>query len=126
MEFNQKLVLNHYLFSLFKVESIEELSRELKDSCLEKIDKNSQSLFYHRLTHTLFDNPRLCKDNLEACDAHIVRHTEALGRDIQWKYFQYLTLLFVEIYLDKYFTDYNVPTKIYQLKNQRDSEKATI
>jgi len=28
-----------------------------------------------------------------------------MGRDIQWKYFQYLSLLFVEVYLDKYFED---------------------
>ena len=28
-----------------------------------------------------------------------------MGRGIKWKYFQYLSLLFVEIYLDKYFND---------------------
>ena len=103
MKFNQKLVLNHYLLSLFKVESIEELSKDLKESRLEKVDENCQSLFYHRLTQNLFENPHLTKDKLEEYDANIVRHTTALGRDIKWKYFQYLTLLFVEIYLDKYF-----------------------
>ncbi|QEN03364.1 hypothetical protein EW093_01130 [Thiospirochaeta perfilievii] len=28
-----------------------------------------------------------------------------MGRDIKWKYFQYLSLLFVEIYLDQYFNE---------------------
>lgn len=108
MKFNQKLVLNHYLLSLFKVESIEELSKDLKESRLEKVDENGQSLFYHRLTQNLFENPHLTKDKLEEYDANIVRHTTALGRDIKWKYFQYLTLLFVEIYLDKFFNDKEV------------------
>ncbi len=104
-KFNQKLVLNSYMISLFGVESIEELSKDLKESRLEGIDENGQSLIFHRLTQRLFENPHLSKDKLEEYDASIVRHTEALGRDIKWKYFQYLTLLFVEIYLDKFFNE---------------------
>ncbi len=105
MKFNQKLALNAYVLSLFQVESIEELSCDLKESRLEGVDENGQSLFYHRLTQTLFENPHLSKDKLEEYDSNIMRHTMALGRDIKWKYFQYLTLLFVEIYLDRYFED---------------------
>ena len=105
MKFNQKLALNAYMLSLFQVESIEELSKDLKESRLESVDENGQSLFYHRLTQRLFENPHLSKDKLEAYDANIVRYTTQLGRDIKWKYFQYLTLLFVEIYLDRYFND---------------------
>jgi len=93
------------MLSLFEVESIEELSRDLKETRLEQIDENGQSLFFHRLTQNLFGNPNLGRDKLEEYDANIVRHTKELGRDIRWKYFQYLTLLFVEIYLDKFFTD---------------------
>lgn len=104
-KFNQKLVLNSYMISLFGVESIEELSKDLKESRLEGIDENGQSLIFHRLTQRLFENPHLSKDKLEEYDANIVRHTEALGRDIKWKYFQYLTLLFVEIYLDRFFNE---------------------
>lgn len=105
MKFSQKLVLNHYMLSLFEVESIEELAKELKETRLEQIDENGQSLFFHRLTQNLFGNPNLKRDKLEEYDANIVRYTKELGRDIRWKYFQYLTLLFVEIYLDKFFTD---------------------
>jgi hypothetical protein len=105
MKFNQKLALNAYMLSLFQVESIEELSKDLKESRLESVDENGQSLFYHRLTQRLFENPHLSKDKLEEYDANIMRYTQELGRDIKWKYFQYLTLLFVEIYLDRYFDD---------------------
>jgi len=108
MKFNQKLALNAYMLSLFQVQSLEELSQDLKESRLEGVDENGQSLFYHRLTQRLFENPHLSKDKLEMYDANIMRHTRSLGRNIKWKYFQYLTLLFVEIYLDKYFEDKDV------------------
>ena len=104
-KFNQKLALNAYMISLFGVESIEELSKDLKESRLEGVDENGQSLIFHRLTQRLFENPHLSKDKLEEYDANIMRYTEALGRDIKWKYFQYLTLLFVEIYLDRFFNE---------------------
>jgi len=46
-------------------------------------------------------------------DQNIVKHTQRLNErritrgeaPIVWKYFQYLTLLFTEIYLDRYFHD---------------------
>lgn len=50
---------------------------------------------------------------LRAYDENIVRHTRHLNErrrvrgqaEIVWKHYQYLALLFVEIYLDRYFTD---------------------
>jgi hypothetical protein len=103
MKFNNKLVLNKYILSLFEVENLEELSANLKNESDEAIDENGVSLFYHRLTSTLFGNKNLPKEQLLLYDNNIVRHTKALNRDIRWKYFQYLTLLFTEIYLDMYF-----------------------
>ncbi|MCD8290533.1 MAG: DEAD/DEAH box helicase family protein, partial [Prevotella sp.] len=42
-------------------------------------------------------------------DHNIYRHTQEINKnrdkEIKWKYFQYLSLLFTEIYLDKYFTN---------------------
>ena len=42
-------------------------------------------------------------------DQNIVRHTREINErrteKIQWKYYQYLALLFTEIYLDRYFAD---------------------
>jgi len=103
MKFNQKLVLNKYILSLFEVETLEGLSENLKEERLEVINENGESLFYHALTSVLFENKNLPKEQLLLYDNNIVRHTKTLNRDIKWKYFQYLTLLFTEIYLDMYF-----------------------
>lgn len=104
MKFNEKLVLNAYLLSLFGVSSFEELAKDLKDSRLEALDENDNSLFYHELKDKLVSTHKVISDDkLLEYDENIVRHTKSMGRDIKWKYFQYLSLLFVEIYLDKYF-----------------------
>ena len=106
MKFNEKLVLNSYLLSLFGVDSFEELSKELKDSRLEELDENDNTLFYHSLKDKLIGTNKIISDDkLLEYDENIVRHTKTIGREIKWKYFQYLSLLFVEIYLDKYFDD---------------------
>jgi len=106
MKFNEKLVLNSYMLSLFGVDSFEELAKELKDSRLEELDENDNTFFYHELKDKLISTgKKISDDKLLEYDENIVRHTKALGRDIRWKYFQYLSLLFVEIYLDKYFED---------------------
>ena len=106
MKFNEKLVLNSYLLSLFGVDSFEELAKELKASRLEELDENDNSLFYHELKDKLIGTSRqITDDKLLEYDENIVRHTKTMGRGIKWKYFQYLSLLFVEIYLDKYFDD---------------------
>ena len=104
MKFNEKLVLNSYLLSLFGVSSFEELAKDLKKSRLEELDENDNSLFYHELKDKLITTNKIISDDkLLEYDENIVRHTKAMGRGIKWKYFQYLSLLFVEIYLDKYF-----------------------
>jgi len=106
MKFNEKLVLNSYLLSLFGVGSFEELSKELKASRLEALDENDNSLFFHELKDKLVSTHKIISDDkLQEYDENIVRHTKSMGRGIKWKYFQYLSLLFIEIYLDKYFED---------------------
>lgn len=106
MKFNEKLVLNSYLLSLFGVKTFEDLSKDLKPSRLEELDENDNTYFYHNLKDGLLGSvKKISDDKLLEYDENIVRHTKAMGRDIKWKYFQYLSLLFVEIYLDKYFED---------------------
>ena len=106
MKFNEKFVLNSYLLSLFGVDSFTELVKDLKASPLEALDENDNSLFYHELKDKLISTNKIISDDkLLEYDENIVRHTKTMGRGIKWKYFQYLSLLFVEIYLDKYFED---------------------
>jgi len=109
MRFNEKLVLNKYIFSLFGCESFEEFLKYepiiKTDTNLEKIDEEGISLYYHLLTSRFFTNLKIDKIKLLEYDNNIVRHTQELKREVKWKYFQYMTLLFTEIYLDMYFSN---------------------
>lgn len=106
---SNSLVLNRYLLSLFGASSLEALSEHLKDPVLEGWDENNVSYFHKELVQRLFATSELTEEMLLAYDEHIFRHTKAISEKrearIRWKYFQYLSLLFTEIYLDKYFSD---------------------
>lgn len=105
MNFNEKLVLNKYILSLFDVSSLEELSKSFKEETRnEGVDEEGVSLFYYAISSKLFSTAKLDKIKLLEYDNNIVRHTKALKQNIKWKYFQYITLLFTEIYLDMYFS----------------------
>ena len=111
--FAYKLVLNQWLLSLFNVNRFEELAEHLHNEALEGLDENNIHHFHQALTVELFNLTQLPTELLLEYDQNIVKHTQRLnerritrGEDpIVWKYFQYLSLLFCEIYLDRYFRD---------------------
>jgi hypothetical protein len=111
--FAYKLVLNQWLLSLFNVTSLKELAQPLLEEGLVGLDENNIHRFHHALTAQLFNLTQLPTDLLKEYDQNIVKHTQRLNErritrgeePLQWKYFQYLTLLFTEIYLDRYFHD---------------------
>lgn len=111
LRFEQRLVLHQWLLSLFEVPSFERLAANLRAPELEGFDENNVTRFYHQL-RLLFDRPELPHDMLLAYDQNIVRHWRRIterrnhaGPFLYPKYFQYLALLFTEIYLDRYFRD---------------------
>ena len=111
--FAYKLVLNQWLLSLFNVQRFEQLAEHLRSEALEGLDENNIHHFHHALTAQLFNLTQLPTELLLEYDQNIVNHTQQLNErritrgeaPIVWKYFQYLTLLFTEIYLDRYFRD---------------------
>ena len=111
LKFDQKLILFQWMLSLFEVSDFDKLTADLKDPSLEKFDENNVSLYYHQLMLRLWDLKELPSDVLFAYDNNIVRHwkkiTEKRNQShiLYPKYFQYLSLLFTEIYLDRYFRD---------------------
>ena len=107
MRFNDKLVLNKYILSLLGYDSFESLAKEFDADILQMLDENDNTVFYNKLVNNISASQKgkISNDKLQEYDENIVRHTKAMDRDIEWKYFQYLTLLFVEIYLDKFFSD---------------------
>ena len=108
-----KLALNQWLLSLFHVKRFEELAEHLQREDLEGLDENNVHRFHIELSKQFPDLPALPVSQLLEYDQNIVRHTLRLNErritrgdePIVWKYFQYLALLFTEIYLDRYFRD---------------------
>ena len=113
LAFAHKLVLNRWLLSLFNVKRFEELAELLRNEALAGLDENNVHRFHHALTAQLFNLTQLPTELLLEYDQNIVTHTLRLNErritrgegPIVWKYFQYLALLFTEIYLDRYFRD---------------------
>lgn len=121
--FRNKLLLNQWLLSQFGIDPLAGSKRHgetvrpfhmladpLKDSRLEGMDHDNLHLFYHALVNSnLFwnDGSPLSKEQLLHYEENIVRHTQAINdkrhRKVVWKYYQWLTLLFTEIYLDRFF-----------------------
>lgn len=85
------------------------LAEGIKDSWYEWIDEDNTSKYYHLLSSKLLPHAKISKDDLLRYDNNIVRFTNEISQyrtsPIRWKYFQYLSLLFTEIYLDRYFGD---------------------
>lgn len=115
LPFNRKLVLHQWLLGLFGVEHFEELAEHLRDEALEGLDENNVHHFHHALClHLPVERrPELPDEVLLEYDQAIVAVTQRLNErritrgeaPIVWKSFQYLALLFTEVYLDRYFRD---------------------
>jgi hypothetical protein len=107
--FDESLALFQYMLSLFGKESLDALCKDMKGDTWEGWDEQNISRYYHFLTTQLFEFPGITKEQLLRYDQNITRHTLAICAKrggFRWKYFQYMALLFAEIYLDKYFNDF--------------------
>ncbi|OOR98380.1 hypothetical protein B0187_08920 [Haemophilus paracuniculus] len=106
--FHQELVLNKWIMSLFYKQDLSQF-KALAD--LEGISATGQTKFYEALTEGLFNPNKISLEKLAYYDRQIIQHWQKItqkrnlqeNRPLQLKYFQYLSLLFTEIYLDRYF-----------------------
>ena len=112
LKFDQKLILAQWIFDLFEVRDFTTLADWLRDPSYEGFDENNISHYYHVLIARLIQPKALPADLLLTYDQNIVRHWKRItekrnrqGNHLYPKYFQYLSLLFTEIYLDRYFGD---------------------
>jgi hypothetical protein len=126
--FHDKIVLNKYMLSLFGIQAIGtkilskngvEIFTELKLSSSEGYTEEGNTKFFDQLKTHLYLTEHITEAMLQQYDENIVRYTHEIsdGRDelIVWKYFQYLSLLFTEIYLDMFLGN---KTKLQQDLNQ--------
>lgn len=129
-KFHTRLVLNQWAWGLFGLDTVdgyvefEGRPRPVLEVFKEKFqisartaegllpDDNSH-YFLYALLNRPEPVPGLTEDELRQYDQNIVRHTLRLNEPrekpgmepIRWKYFQWLMLLFSEVYLDRFFRD---------------------
>jgi len=73
------------------------------------LDTDNLHRFYKHLDLERQTDSRISADDLRRYEVNIVGHTMAINdrraRPIEWKHYQWLSLLFAELYLDRYFTN---------------------
>jgi len=109
--FERRLVLANWMLNLFEVARFEDLAKHVNDPMLEGFDDEGISK-YHQALRPIIDLQRIPNDRLLEYDGRIVKFWKAItskrnqdGQVLYPKYFQYLSLLFTEVYLDYYFND---------------------
>ncbi|HHX09425.1 MAG TPA: DEAD/DEAH box helicase family protein, partial [Chloroflexi bacterium] len=98
---------------MLKVSSFAEIQHWLNDDALEGLNEENVTHFNEALLAHWGRRTRVNKDDLLRYDNNIVYHWQRItakrniseGRTLQLKYFQYIALLFTEIYLDSFFRD---------------------
>jgi hypothetical protein len=109
--FHHELVLNHFMMRFFNGGNLLALKNRLGEDRHEGVEEDGQSGFFHALQHDLFQPDLINQQDLRRYDLNIVQHWNTItgrrnkieGTVLNMKYFQYLSLLFTEIYLDWYF-----------------------
>ena len=121
LDFADKLVLNQWLISQFGIDPLvphmdhgrvvrplSALAKTLRD-CQEGIGPDNFHHFYAALKTHWQPQALIHPDELLQYEQNMVEHTLWLNADreraIEWKYYQWLSLLFTEVYLDRYFRD---------------------
>lgn len=121
LPFGYRLVLNQWVVSLFGLDPLQDhrsgrntlrplqpLARAIRD-VPEGMTPENLHHFYRALDVELQASAAVTRQDLLRYEHNIVRHTLAINerrdRPIVWKYYQWLSLLFAEIYLDRFFAD---------------------
>ncbi|MEP1213429.1 MAG: DEAD/DEAH box helicase family protein [Marinobacter sp.] len=139
LPFRHHLVLNQWLFSLFGFDSLSgqfdvgnreaptlEAFRDRFQLIGETSGRNAEGehLLIQRMRENLNEHAKLSDEQLLEYDRRIKQLTDTINNarlasgeePIEWKYFQYLMLLFTEIYLDYLFTK---PDELLEALNEQ-------
>ena len=107
--FDDQLVLFRYFLHELKIDSLGALSEKLNSAEYEGFNESGGTYFCDYIARiSKMKGAAITPEKLRLYDANICRHTRQVGEKrggLRWKYFQYVALLFTEIYLDRYFTD---------------------
>lgn len=106
LRFDEKLVLNQWMLWLFDKKNFQQLAEPFKSTELEGLNEDNNHR-YLAIFKALWELEEFPGDTLLGYDQNIVKHTmklnERRAEPIRWKYFQWLSLLFAEVYLDRFF-----------------------
>ena len=111
--FEEKLVLGQWMLKQFGVLKLELLGKTLSDDHLIGFDEENSSRYLYELMSWIPEESRVVKnDTLRDYDDNIVKHWRSItdkrnhARNTLYPlYFQYLSMLFTEYYLERYFLD---------------------
>lgn len=107
--FDEQLILFRFFLRELRIGGLGELSKKLGSSEYEGLNESGGTYFCEYLARACsLRGAAVSADRLRLYDENICRHTKVIGAKrggIRWKYFQYLSLLFTEMYLDRYFSD---------------------
>ena len=124
-DYREILLLNQWLVHLFGIDPFADnelhgrsvrpfhvLANVIKHHSPEGLDHDNLHFFFHTLVGSNLlrsDSCALSKEQILSYEENIVSHTQAINekrrQSVVWKYYQWLTLLFVEIYLEKFFSN---------------------
>ena len=109
LSFDEQLVLFKYLQHELGIPQLADLGKTLNRPEYEGYNESGNTYFMAYLAQLGRQyGAGLSEDKLRQYDENICRHTRRISEKrgpVRWKYFQYLTLLFAELYLDRYFGD---------------------
>ena len=107
--FDDQLVLFRYFLHELRLDSLNGLGIKLNSTEYEGLNESGNTYFCDYITRiSKMKGASITPEKLRLYDENICRHTRQIGEKrcgIRWKYFQYVALLFTEIYLDRYFTN---------------------
>lgn len=107
--FDDQLVLFRYFLHELKLDSFNHLSEKLNSTEYEGVNESGNTYFCDYIIRICqMKGASITPEKLRLYDENICRYTRQIGEKrggLQWKYFQYVALLFTEMYLDRYFAD---------------------
>lgn len=106
VQFDTLLVLFRFMLGEIGLKELKTLSNTHNSTEYEGLNEDGHTIFSDHIA--LIPNLKITKDKLLEYDSRICSYTKQIGEKrggIKWKYFQYVSLLFTEIYLDRYFSD---------------------
>lgn len=107
VSFETYLVLFRYFLGEIGTTELKSLGNKLNNVEYEGLDENGNTHFHHYIAQIAkMKHCSITTDKLREYDERICRYTKEIGEKrggISLKYFQYISLLFTEMYLDNYF-----------------------